>query len=32
MFLDEPGVNSATRFGVFIIALAFTLAQLGKYV
>ncbi|KXL45508.1 hypothetical protein M433DRAFT_154388 [Acidomyces richmondensis BFW] len=29
MFLDEPGVNSATRFGVFIIALAFTLAQLG---
>lgn len=29
MFLDEPGVNGATRFGVFIIALAFTLAQLG---
>lgn len=28
-FLDEPGVNSATRFGVFIISAAFTLAQLG---
>ncbi|KAI5369300.1 Putative purine-cytosine permease [Septoria linicola] len=29
MFLEEPGVSGATRFGVFVIAAAFTLAQLG---
>ncbi|KXT03595.1 hypothetical protein AC578_9972 [Pseudocercospora eumusae] len=28
-FLNEPNVSSATRFGVFVIAAAFTLAQLG---
>lgn len=28
-FLEEPGVSGATRFGVFVIAAAFTLAQLG---
>ncbi|CAK4031235.1 uracil permease-like [Lecanosticta acicola] len=28
-FLDEPGVGSGARFGVFVIAAAFTLAQLG---
>lgn len=28
-FLEEPGVDGATRFGVFVISAAFTLAQLG---
>lgn len=28
-FLEEPGVSGASRFGVFVIAAAFTLAQLG---
>ena len=28
-FLEEPNVGGATRFGVFVIAAAFTLAQLG---
>jgi nucleobase:cation symporter-1, NCS1 family len=28
-FLDEPHVGSGARFGVFVIAAAFTLAQLG---
>lgn len=28
-FLQDPSVNSSTRFGVFVIAAAFTLAQLG---
>lgn len=29
MFLEEPNVTGATRFGVFIIAASFALAQLG---
>lgn len=28
-FLDQPNVGGATRFGVFVVAAAFTLAQLG---
>lgn len=28
-FLEDPAVNGRTRFGVFVIAAAFTLAQLG---
>lgn len=31
-FLEEKGASGATRFGVFVIAAAFTLAQLGTNV